>query len=94
MMNLLNNFAASLIPQNTLPKVDANNALANGISIFFGILGAIAFLVIVIAGLNMVLSEGNPDKVSRAKNTIIYAAVGLVIAASASLIVSAVLNKG
>ncbi len=93
-MNLLNNFAASLIPQNTLPKVDANNALANGISIFFGILGAIAFLVIVIAGLNMVLSEGNPDKVSRAKNTIIYAAVGLVIAASASLIVSAVLNKG
>lgn len=76
-----------------LPHVDPNNSLKNGLTIFFTILGAIAFLMMVIAGLNMVLSEGNPDKVARARNTIIYAGVGLAVAFSAAFIVTIVLGK-
>ena len=58
----------------------------------FGTLGAIAVLVIVIAGLRLILSNGDPQTVARSRNTIIYAAVGLAIAVSAEVIVTYVLN--
>lgn len=90
---LLTNFGAQLIDKTTLPVVETSSALANGLRIFFGILGAIAFLMMVIAGFKFVLSSGNPEQVNQARNTIIYAAVGLVVAASASAIVTLVLSK-
>lgn len=87
-------FAANHLDQTSLPRVSSSNATFHkGLLIFFGIIGAIAFLMMVIAGMNMVLSEGNPDKVARARNTIIYAGVGLAVAVSASLAVSVVLSK-
>ena len=46
----------------------------------FATLGSVAFIVIVVAGLQFVLSRGDAEKAGRARNTIIYAAVGLVIA--------------
>lgn len=45
----------------------------------FGILGSAAFIVMVYAGMKFVLSRGNPDGVAKARNTMVYAAVGLVI---------------
>ena len=98
-MSNLVHFANSLISNtnnsggNILPEVGANTALKNGLTLFFGILGAIAFLMMVIAGLKFVLSQGKPDEVAKARNTIIYAGVGLIVAASATLIVTLVLNK-
>lgn len=59
----------------------------------FGTIGAIALLIIVIAGLRFILSNGDPQNVSKARNTIIYAAVGLAIAVSAEVIVTFVLNN-
>ncbi len=53
----------------------------------FGLLGMIAFIVIIIAGLQFVLSRGEPEKAAKARRTIIYAAVGLVIAVSAFTLV-------
>lgn len=58
----------------------------------FGILAAIAILVIIIAALQYVLSAGDSQKVARAKDTIIYAVVGLVVAIMAFAIVSFVLD--
>ncbi len=86
-------FAAQYLNDSKLPRVETSSAVKNGLTIFFVILGAIAFLMMVIGGLNFVLSQGNPDRVARARNTMIYAAVGLAVAASASLIVNVVLNK-
>jgi hypothetical protein len=53
----------------------------------FAILGAVAFLIIILAGVRFILSRGEPDKVTKARNTIIYAAIGLVLAVSAFTIV-------
>lgn len=53
----------------------------------FAFLGVIAFLVIVIAGLRFILSRGDADKAAKARNTVIYAAVGLVLAVSAFTLV-------
>ncbi|MDO4872088.1 MAG: hypothetical protein Q4A27_01490 [bacterium] len=41
--------------------------------------GIICVLIIVVAGLTYVISAGNSSMVARAKNTMIYALVGLVI---------------
>jgi hypothetical protein len=62
------------------------------LQITFGILGAIAVLVIVVSGLQYILSAGDPQKVARAKDAIIYACIGLVVAILAFSIVSFVLD--
>src|SRR5665213_216244 len=58
----------------------------------FGFIGALAVLIIVIAGLRFILANGDPQSVSQARNTIIYAAVGLIVAVSAEIIVTFVLG--
>jgi len=59
----------------------------------FRIIGAVAFLVLVIGGLRYVLSQGDPQNVNKAKNMIMYALIGLVVAIVAQSIVSLVINK-
>lgn len=77
-----------------LPQVNAgSNELTTIFQIVFGILAAIAVLIIVIGGFKFVLSEGNPENTTKARNTIIYALIGLSIALSAEALVSFVLGK-
>lgn len=63
------------------------------LSTFTFIIGAIAVLMIVIGGLRYVLSAGDATALTSAKNTILYAAVGLVLAAMANAIVNFVLTN-
>lgn len=56
------------------------------------ILGAIAVIMIVIGGFKFVTSGGDTNAVASAKNTIIYALVGLVVVALAQVIVHYVLT--
>jgi hypothetical protein len=57
------------------------------------ILGAIAVIMIVIGGVRYTTSGGDAGGVSGAKNTILYAVVGLVIAIMAYAIVNFVLDS-
>ena len=87
-------FADSLLTNPGLPQVPAGDTtITNLISAVFAIIGALALLTIVISGFNYIFSQGDPEKVARAKNTIIYAAIGLVVSASAAVIVKFVLGK-
>jgi len=56
-------------------------------------LGAIALLIVVIAGLQYVTSQSNPDTIAEAKRRIIYTMVGLVIAASSVIIAEALTGR-
>lgn len=77
-----------------LPNVAANSSQLQGIlQIVFVVLGAVAVLFVVIGGVKLTLSSGNPQEITKAKNTIIYALAGLVIAAFAEVIVSFVLSQ-
>lgn len=73
----------------SLPKgdVDSDN-VKMALRIAFGVAGAIALLVITIAGLRYVLSQGDPQSTAKAKNAIIYALIGLVVIISAAVIVA------
>jgi hypothetical protein len=80
--------------QTNLPGVAATGIQVHQIlAILFGIMAAVSVLFIVIGGLRFVTSEGNPEGTAKARNTIIYAVVGLVIALSAEALVAFVLGN-
>lgn len=57
------------------------------------ILGAISVVIIIIAGIMYTVSGGDAAAVTKAKNTIMYAVVGLVVALLAYAIVNFVLDR-
>ena len=62
--------------------------IVNGV---LGILGVVAVVVIVIGGVQYMISSGDPGKTKKAKDTILYAAIGLIIVALAAVIVNFVI---
>lgn len=63
------------------------------VNLALGIAGAVALLVITMAGFRYVTSRGNPQQVTQARDAIIYALIGLVVLMSAFLIVNLVVFK-
>ncbi len=56
------------------------------------IVGIIAVVMLIIGGIKYVVSGGDSKKVTDAKNTVLYAIIGLVIAVLAFAIVNFVIN--
>lgn len=63
------------------------------VNILLFIIGAVAVIMIIVGGFRYVTSAGNASSVTAAKNTILYAVVGLVIALLAYAIVNFVLKS-
>ena len=63
------------------------------INIFSIIVGAVAVIMIIVGGFRYITSGGDSGNIGSAKNTILYAIVGLVIVAIAQAIVQFVLNE-
>lgn len=67
-------------------------SIKNVLNFTFGLLGVIAVIIIIIAAIQYITSGGDSQKVAKAKDTIIYALVGLVVAILAFVIVNFVLD--
>lgn len=63
------------------------------VNVLLYILGAVAVLMIVIGGMRYTLSGGDAGSIKSAKDTILYASVGLVVAILAFAIVDFVLGS-
>ena len=63
------------------------------LAIAFGIIAALAVMMIVIAGFRFIIGQGSAQETAKARNTIIYALAGLVVALMAEAIVALVLGK-
>ena len=63
------------------------------INVLSVLIGAIAVIMIIIGGFRYIVSSGNPEQAKNARNTILYAIIGLVIVALAQIIVHFVLNN-
>jgi uncharacterized protein YacL len=95
-MELIHRFAQTQVDTSPLPNVQAattRSEIQLVLTIVFTITGAIALLIITIAGFRYVLSRGDPQAVAQAKDTIIYAGVGLVVSLVAFSIVTFVLKS-
>lgn len=63
------------------------------VNTFLFLIGAISVVMIIYAGFQYVNSGGDSGKVSAAKNTILYAVIGIVVATLAYAIVNFVVNN-
>lgn len=70
-----------------------DNIVTNVIDILSLAVAAIAVVMIIIGGLRYITSSGESGNVTGAKNTIMYAVVGLVVVALAQIIVRFVVQK-
>ncbi|HSW79698.1 MAG TPA: pilin [Candidatus Saccharimonadales bacterium] len=67
--------------------------MTNIINFFSLLVGIVSVIMIIIGGFQYITSNGDSGKISTAKNTIIFALVGLIIVAMAQFIVHFVLGK-
>ncbi len=70
-----------------------NNVVKNVINIVSLVVGVAAVIMIMVGGLRYVTSNGDSGQVGNAKNTILYAVVGLIVVALAQIIVRFVVSK-
>jgi uncharacterized membrane protein YjfL (UPF0719 family) len=63
------------------------------INLLLFIIGAVSVIMIILGGLRYVLSNGDSSQVTSAKNTILYAVIGLVVALLAYAIVNFVVKQ-
>ena len=70
-----------MTPQQLIGKI---------ISAVLGVSGSLALLMFVYGGFTWMLSGGNSEKVTKGKNTLVWAAIGLVVIFSSYAMVKAV----
>ncbi len=72
---------------NTAPSVVTN--ILNGV---IAVLAIVAVIVIVVAGYRYIVSQGDPGKITQAKNMIVYGIAGLIVAGLAFAIINFVIT--
>jgi len=75
------------------PEKKVNDTVKTAINILSVVVGIASVIMIILAGFKFVTSSGAPEKVSSARNTILYAVIGLVIVGLAQIIVYFVINQ-
>lgn len=76
---------------NATKENDLFNTLNIILNVVIGVIGFIAVAMIVMGGISFATSQGDTSKVAKARNTILYGVVGLVVAILAFAIVNFVL---
>lgn len=87
------NPAYSSICGSAKGETDAENVVKDVLTVVFTWTGIIAVIVIIIGGVFYMTSQGDPGKVSRAKNAILYALIGLIVSLLSFAIVNFVLTN-
>jgi len=79
---------------NNIPKVTLTNATIGAIlSAVFTVIGGLSVLFFLIGAVRYVTSNGDQGQLTQAKNTILYAVVGIVVSLSAFAIVQFVVGQ-
>lgn len=71
---------------------DLTNVVRSIINVLSIIVGLLAVIMIIFAGAKYITSSGDSNKVTSAKNALIYAIIGLIIVALAQFLVQKVLT--
>ena len=88
----------SIVPQGTKYEdgsYELDDLVGVGINVsnlILGIVGSLALLMFVIGGFLMLISAGNSEKVSKAKNIILAAVIGLALVFASYLIINFVME--
>jgi len=101
---LLDTVPAALAQANDLPEgtttlanplgenVTIEKVIGRIIKALLGFSGAIALLVFVYGGFLWLTSAGNPDRIKKGKQTLIWAVIGLIVIATSYTLVNTVIS--
>lgn len=81
------------LPSPDLDPTSGTNIVSKIFTLTFGVFGGIALIIIIMAGIKFITSQGDPQATAKARNTIIYAAIGLAVSVAAFTIVTFVTGK-
>lgn len=77
----------------TKGQMTLGESIALVINVLLFLIGAVSVIMIIIGGIRYVLSNGDSTQITGAKNTIMYAVIGLVVALLAYAIVNFVVTQ-
>lgn len=80
-------------PNQSLAESRLERIIRTVVNLFSIIVGVVAVVMVIVSGLKYVTSAGDSASVNSAKNTLLYAVVGLIVVALAQIIVRFVLAK-
>ncbi|MBR0480307.1 hypothetical protein IJJ46_00555 [Candidatus Saccharibacteria bacterium] len=86
----VNSGTQSSVTGSSSGLMDTLNIILN---VALGLIGFVAVVMIIVGGLQYTTSSGDTGKVTKAKNTIMYGVIGLVVALLAFAIVNFVLSN-
>lgn len=81
-----------IVSPSSLPKTNSD-IIKTALTDLFIALGALSFLMILVAALMYIFSGGKAEDTAKAKNMIMYSAAGLVLSALAAAIVTFVTDR-
>lgn len=98
MKDIITHFAANTLDINEVgTKYGSGASLQNTIiaiiNAVVGMLALVCVIVIIIGGVNYMTSSGDAGKVKKAKDTILYGVIGLVVCVLAFAIVNFVISN-
>ncbi len=96
MKDIITKFAADLptkLPEevNTAGAGDLKGSIVSILNGVIGVLSFVCVVVVIIGGVNYMTSSGDAGKVKKAKDTILYGLIGLIICVLAFAIVNFVI---
>lgn len=74
------------------PVTLSSSTVENVLKVVFGVAGGVAVIMIVLGGFKYISSLGNAQNVAKAKDTILYAVIGLVVCIAGYAIVQFVVT--
>lgn len=101
MNNILTHFAANTTTTMNINEVGNQygsgstftNTVVAIINAVVGVLALVCVIVVIIGGVNYMTSSGDAGKVKKAKDTILYGVIGLVVCVLAFAIVNFVISR-
>lgn len=92
--NLKNSITPEECKEDSVAAANSIGAtISNVINVLSIMIGIAAVIMIIINGLRFITANGDSGQITSARNGVIYAIVGLIIAAMAQIIVRFVLNR-
>ncbi len=76
-----------------IQQLTGEQLLNSVLNIVYFIIGTVSVIVVIISGLMYTISSGDSGRVSRAKNMLVFAIVGLIIAISAYAITNFIMGR-
>lgn len=84
---------AAIVDTSGLPKPNTANTITTILDIVFGLAASIALLLVVIGGFRYITAHGDPNATAQARNTVLYAVIGLLVTMAAYSIVTFVVRN-